>query len=93
MAQVLAGVDVLALPATACLAPLPAPSEDRVHISDTQALLGLCRYAFLGNLTDCHVSLEDGTRVRVQLDPRKIVDVGQRVLLRFDTDAASVFAL
>jgi len=48
---------------------------------------------FLGNLTDCHVTLEDGTRVRVQLDPRRMVEVGQRVEVCFDTDAASVFTL
>jgi iron(III) transport system ATP-binding protein len=48
---------------------------------------------FLGNLSDCHVTLEDGTRVRVQLDPRKIFEIGQRVEVRFDTEAASVFTL
>ena len=27
---------------------------------------------FLGNLIDCHVMLDDGTRVRVQVDPRRV---------------------
>ena len=34
---------------------------------------------FLGNLTDCHVTLDDGTRVRVQADPGQGLEVGQRV--------------
>jgi iron(III) transport system ATP-binding protein len=48
---------------------------------------------FLGNLTDCHVNLDDGTRVRVQLDPRRVFEIGQRVEVCFDTEAASVFTL
>jgi iron(III) transport system ATP-binding protein len=48
---------------------------------------------FLGNLTDCHVMLDDGTRVRVQLDPGDVFEVGQRVSVHFDTEAASVFTL
>jgi iron(III) transport system ATP-binding protein len=48
---------------------------------------------FLGNLTDCHVTLEDGTRVRVQLEPGGVFEVGQRVEVCFDTGAASVFTL
>ena len=46
---------------------------------------------FLGNLTDCHVTLDDGTRVRVQADPGAIFDVGQRVLVRFDARACTAF--
>jgi iron(III) transport system ATP-binding protein len=48
---------------------------------------------FLGNLTDCHVTLDDGTRVRVQSDPRGLLEVGQRVEVHVDTDVASVFTL
>jgi iron(III) transport system ATP-binding protein len=48
---------------------------------------------FLGNLTDCHVVLDDGTRVRVQLDPRQGVEIGQPVEVCFDTGVASVFTL
>ena len=48
---------------------------------------------FLGNLTDCHVTLDDGTRLRVQLDPRRVVAVGQPVQVHLDPDAASVFTL
>jgi iron(III) transport system ATP-binding protein len=46
---------------------------------------------FLGNLTDCHVTLEDGTRVRVQVDPRRVLEVGQAVQIQLDAGAASVF--
>jgi iron(III) transport system ATP-binding protein len=58
------------------------------------ALTGrVAEVTFLGNLTDCHVTLDDGTRVRVQADPRGALEVGQRVEVRFDTEAASVFTL
>jgi len=46
---------------------------------------------FLGNLVDCQVTLDDGTRVRVQVDPRRAVEVGQSVGLRFDPEACTVF--
>jgi iron(III) transport system ATP-binding protein len=48
---------------------------------------------FLGNLTDCHVTLADGTRLRVQVDPRRVLEIGQPVQVRFDPEAASVFTL
>ena len=47
---------------------------------------------FLGNLIDCHVTLGDGTRVRVQLDPGQTPEVGQRVAIRFDGRQSSVFS-
>ena len=47
---------------------------------------------FLGNLTDCHVTLDDGTRVRIQVDPGRALEVGQRVGVRFDSQATSVFS-
>ena len=47
---------------------------------------------FLGNLIDCQVALEDGARVRVQLDPARRVEVGQAVSLRFPPEACTVFA-
>ncbi|MBI2207719.1 MAG: ABC transporter ATP-binding protein [Candidatus Rokubacteria bacterium] len=57
-----------------------------------EALVGkVADVTFLGNITDCHVTLDDGTRVRVQVDARQDLDVGQRVTLRFDRDTASVF--
>jgi iron(III) transport system ATP-binding protein len=47
---------------------------------------------FLGNVIDCHVTLDDGSRIRVQVDPAQTLEVGQRVAVRFDRQAASVFA-
>lgn len=47
---------------------------------------------FLGNLVDCHVALEDGTRVRIQVDPGQTPEVGQRVGIRFDGRQSSVFS-
>ena len=46
---------------------------------------------FLGNLIDCHVTLTDGTRVRVQTGPAEVFDVGQRVGVRFDRQSTSAF--
>jgi iron(III) transport system ATP-binding protein len=46
---------------------------------------------FLGNLTDCHVTLDDGTRVRVQAEPGAAFEVGQRVLVRVDAPTCTVF--
>ena len=46
---------------------------------------------FLGNVVDCHVVLDDGARLRIQLDPRQTFEVGQRVAVRFDPEATSVF--
>jgi len=46
---------------------------------------------FLGNLTDCHVTLDDGTRLRVQAAPGEALEVGQRVHVRFDTERCTVF--
>lgn len=46
---------------------------------------------FLGNLTDVHVSLDDGTRLRVQAPPLESFEVGQRVHVRFDSARCSVF--
>jgi iron(III) transport system ATP-binding protein len=48
---------------------------------------------FLGNLTDCHVTLDDGTRLRVQVDPRQVLELGQPVHVHVDPDATSVFTL
>jgi iron(III) transport system ATP-binding protein len=47
---------------------------------------------FLGNLTDCHVMLDDGTRLRVQTEPGAVFDVGQPVLVRLDGRACTAFS-
>jgi hypothetical protein len=38
------------------------------------------------------VTVDDGTRVRVQVDPAEPLEVGQRVSVRFDSQASSVFS-
>jgi iron(III) transport system ATP-binding protein len=46
---------------------------------------------FLGNLIDCHVALDDGTRVRIQTDPGASIEVGQGLRIAFDVHACTVF--
>src|SRR5262245_15197619 len=46
---------------------------------------------FLGSFTDCHVVLDDGTRVRVQAGPGEMWEIGQRVCIRVDRQATTVF--
>jgi len=46
---------------------------------------------FLGNIVDCHVALDDGTRVRIQVDPGQTPETGQQVGIRFDGRQSSVF--
>jgi len=47
---------------------------------------------FLGNIVDCHVALDDSTRVRIQVEPGQTPDVGQRVGIRFEGRQSSVFS-
>jgi iron(III) transport system ATP-binding protein len=57
-----------------------------------EALVGkVVEVTFLGNLTDCHVGLEDGTRIRIQVDPGEVLEVGQSVRVYIDRQAATVF--
>jgi iron(III) transport system ATP-binding protein len=57
------------------------------------ALAGeVAEVTFLGNLIDCHVVLDDGTRVRVQAGAGDALAAGQKVGLRFDHHAVCVFA-
>src|SRR5262245_10871637 len=46
---------------------------------------------FLGNLIDCQMVLDDGTRVRVQADPEARLLVGQALQVAFDASACTVF--
>ena len=46
---------------------------------------------FLGNLIDCHVTLDDGTRIRVQVDPGQALEVGQPVSVHIDRQSTTVF--
>jgi len=47
---------------------------------------------FLGNIIDCHVTLDDGTRIRAQVDSGRVLEVGQTVGVEFDSRQASVFS-
>jgi aspartyl-tRNA(Asn)/glutamyl-tRNA(Gln) amidotransferase subunit A len=51
VAGLLRDVDVLALPTTAITAPRFGEEDARTSFSDAGAIAGLCRFAFLGNLT------------------------------------------
>jgi TOBE domain len=46
---------------------------------------------FLGNLIDCHMVLDDGTRVRVQAGPEASLQVGQTLRVAFDPEACTAF--
>ncbi len=46
---------------------------------------------FLGNINDYRVSLDDGTRLRVQAHPLEIFEVGQRIYMRLDSPQCIVF--
>jgi hypothetical protein len=48
---------------------------------------------FLGNFLDCYVSLDDGSRVRVQVDAGLTFDLGQPVVLHFEEHSLTVFDL
>jgi ABC-type Fe3+/spermidine/putrescine transport system ATPase subunit len=47
---------------------------------------------FLGNIVDCHVTLDDGARIRVQIDSGRTLEVGQTVGVEFDSRQSSVFS-
>ncbi len=51
----------------------------------------LADVTFLGNLIDCHVVLDDGTRVRVQADSGAALQPGQALRLAFDGETCTVF--
>jgi iron(III) transport system ATP-binding protein len=69
-----------------------APFADAAGGPPTDAVPAkVVEVTFLGNLTDCHVTLDDGTRVRVQAEPGVVFDVGQRVLVRVDAPTCTVF--
>jgi aspartyl-tRNA(Asn)/glutamyl-tRNA(Gln) amidotransferase subunit A len=74
IAGILRGVDVLALPTTAITAPRYTEQDAKVPFSDPVALDGVCRYAFLGNLT----GLPAGT-APVGMDPAGL-PIGLQIL-------------
>jgi ABC-type Fe3+/spermidine/putrescine transport system ATPase subunit len=69
------------------------PDGAAAMLAPSDGVLGgkLADLTFLGNLIDCHVVLDDGTRVRVQADPGSSVQLGQALRLRFDGHACTVF--
>jgi aspartyl-tRNA(Asn)/glutamyl-tRNA(Gln) amidotransferase subunit A len=71
-AEALAGLDVLALPATRSLAPPHPLALDGVAVQDDDATRAMCRYAFFGNLTglpagSVPVGLSRGVAVGLQI--------------------------
>jgi aspartyl-tRNA(Asn)/glutamyl-tRNA(Gln) amidotransferase subunit A len=71
-ARVLTEVDLLALPTTVSVAPAVTDSQFEGGFLDAQALAGLCRFNFLGNLTglpacSAPVGMHNGLPVGLQL--------------------------
>ena len=81
-----AGVQVAIRPESLRLAPDGADAAAACVLRGKVAEL-----TFLGNLIDCHMVLEDGTRVRVQADPEASLQVGQALRITFDPHACTVF--
>jgi iron(III) transport system ATP-binding protein len=46
---------------------------------------------FLGNLIDAYAALDDGSRVRIQMDADDRLEIGQSIVLRLDARAVTVF--
>src|SRR5262249_45033918 len=70
------------------------PAPDGAAVAD--AAHGILRgkvadLTFLGNLIDCHMVLDDGTRVRVQANPEASLQVGQALRVAFDPEACTAF--
>jgi iron(III) transport system ATP-binding protein len=71
----------------------PVPGGWRSPGGDAGVLAGKVADAtFLGSLLDCHVTLDDGTRVRLQAEPAAPLRAGQPVRLAFEGHACTVFA-
>jgi iron(III) transport system ATP-binding protein len=51
----------------------------------------IAELTFLGNLVDCHVMLDDGTRVRAQVGPQQQLEISSRISLELDAWAVTVF--
>jgi aspartyl-tRNA(Asn)/glutamyl-tRNA(Gln) amidotransferase subunit A len=71
-ARVLGEVDLLALPTTVSVAPAVTDAQFESGFLDAQALAGLCRFNFLGNLTglpacSAPIGAHDGLPIGLQL--------------------------
>ncbi|MGH7265654.1 MAG: ABC transporter ATP-binding protein [Candidatus Rokuibacteriota bacterium] len=69
---------------------------ENIHLtpsSDGASGLGakVLEVTFLGNVTDCHVALDDGARMRIQGPAGLAFDVGQRVQVRFEGRHCTIF--
>jgi ABC-type Fe3+/spermidine/putrescine transport system ATPase subunit len=69
---------------------------ENIHLtpwSDGASGLGakILEVTFLGNVTDCHVTLDDGARMRIQGPAGLAFDVGQRVQVRFEGRHCTIF--
>jgi iron(III) transport system ATP-binding protein len=67
---------------------VPAPSANVPGVVPGK----VAEVTFLGNIVDCHVTLNDGIRIRVQIDAGQSLEVGLAVGVRFDSRQSSVFA-
>jgi ABC-type Fe3+/spermidine/putrescine transport system ATPase subunit len=66
------------------------PASPESHLSDR--LRGtIAEATFLGNLLDCYVALDDGTRIRVQAEAGRHLDVGQPVVLHLEKETVTLF--
>jgi ABC-type Fe3+/spermidine/putrescine transport system ATPase subunit len=69
-----------------------APDGTRIEGAADGMLRGkVAELTFLGNLIDCQIVLDDGTRVRVQADSEAPLQVGQALRVAFDPHACTVF--
>jgi iron(III) transport system ATP-binding protein len=68
-------------------------SDGAAAVDGTHGVLRgkIAELTFLGNLIDCHMVLDDGTRVRVQAGPEASLQVGQTLRVAFDPEACTAF--
>jgi hypothetical protein len=81
-------VQLAVRPESVRVGPVPAESDDGL-IADLHGTVA--EVTFLGNLTDCQVALNDGTRIRFQAGPGDAIEVGQRVSVWLDRESTSAF--
>jgi ABC-type Fe3+/spermidine/putrescine transport system ATPase subunit len=65
------------------------PGADGVEPPDQRATVAEC--TFLGSIIEYHVTLEDGTMLRVQTHPRQQLAKGEAVSVQIDASQLTVF--